>query len=140
MQAGDRIIEIDGVNHPTWGQVALELQLGAVTGKVKLVIERESRNIPVMIPLKGMDAAGSEFAAVGYPKEAIIIDRITPEMPADRAGLQPGDVIVGANGAPLTSRYPLLELIRNGGGSPVAFQLKRGDKELTLQVRPAYTD
>lgn len=140
LQIGDRIVEINGVHNPTWGQVALELQLGSVTGKTNLIVEREGKKIPVTVPLKGMEAAGSEFAAVGYPKEAVIIDRVTPDMPAERGGLQVGDILIGANGAPLNSRYPLQEMIRERQGSPLELEVRRGDANLKLTVRPTFTD
>jgi len=140
LQVGDRIIEINGVHNPTWGQVALELQLGSVTGKANLVVERDAKRIPVTVPLRGMEVAGSEFAAVGYPKEAVIIDRVTADLPAERAGLQPGDIIIAANGAPLNSRYPLQEMIRDGRGKPIELGVRRGDATLNLPVRPTYTD
>jgi len=138
--AGDRIVEINGVNEPTWGQVSLELQLASVTGKVHMVIERGGERIPMAIPLKMLDPMGGEFAAVGYPKETVTIDRVSPEMPAEKAGLQAGDVIVTVNGTPLTNRAQFLEQLQKAKGKPLDVTVHRGEDDIELQVKPTFLD
>jgi regulator of sigma E protease len=140
IRPGDRIVEISGVNDPTWGQVSLELQLAAVTSKVNMIIARDGERIPVVIPLKALFAPGGEFAAVGYPRETVIVDRVTPDMPADRAGVQAGDVIVAVNGSPLASRYQLADVLQRAKSQPMELTVRRGETELQLQLRPTFRD
>jgi serine protease Do len=55
--------------------------------------------------------------------------------PALKAGLQPGDIIVGANGVKLTGADELEHLIREAKG-PVALLVNRGGTTLFVPVRP----
>src|SRR5262245_16958936 len=52
----------------------------------------------------GTIGATYEFIA---SDQAVRLDKVAPAAPAERAGLQSGDLIVAVNGRPLTSIYPI---------------------------------
>jgi membrane-associated protease RseP (regulator of RpoE activity) len=66
--------------------------------------------------------------------------------PAARAGLRPGDRIVGFNGTKITSWEQLTKLIRGSGGKSVTLTVERGKQRLPVPVdlvrtqRPALED
>ena len=64
------------------------------------------------------------------------ISQVSPGSVAWRAGLQAGDVILAANGAPLTSNAELTELARTvaAGNGEVNFVVRRGGYEQTVQA------
>ncbi len=57
--------------------------------------------------------------------------------PADEAGLQKGDVILQVNGSQVHSNAELTAIVRKSEGIALDFQIRREDKELHLQVKPA---
>lgn len=73
-----------------------------------------------------------------------IVSGVEVGMPADKAGLQPGDEITSFDGSPITSYYDIVHVIENEHGNrSIPFAVKRGGKEIDLQVRPVwatYTD
>src|ERR671911_2567869 len=65
------------------------------------------------------------------------VRNIAPNSPAERAGVKPGDVIIGLNGEPVRSNDDLLNLLDASSiGQDATLRVLRGNKELSLAVRP----
>ena len=62
---------------------------------------------------------------------------IAPNSPAERAGLKPGDVIIGLKGETVRSNDDLLNLLDASSiGQDATLLVLRGNRELSLTVRP----
>ena len=69
------------------------------------------------------------------------VESVASNSPAERAGLRPGDVILGFDGKPLRSNGDLLNLLDGSAiGRDVPLRVLRGKNELTLTVRPREQD
>jgi len=65
------------------------------------------------------------------------VESVAPNSPAERAGLRPGDVILGFGDKPVRSNGDLLNLLDGPAiGRDVPLRVLRGKNELTLTVRP----
>ncbi|HHQ48849.1 MAG TPA: PDZ domain-containing protein, partial [Acidobacteria bacterium] len=65
------------------------------------------------------------------------VDEVSKGMPADRAGLQPGDIIVAVDGIPIRSGSDYDEVAATfRRGRPVPFTIERNGKRLILPVAP----
>jgi S1-C subfamily serine protease len=65
------------------------------------------------------------------------VREVPPNGPARRAGVRPGDVIVGLGGRPVRSNGDLLALLDESAiGRDMELKVLRKDKELSLTVRP----
>src|ERR687890_788741 len=65
------------------------------------------------------------------------VRNIAPNSPAERAGVKPGDVIIGLKGEPVHSNDDLLNLLDASSiGQNAPLRVLRGNKELSLTVRP----
>jgi regulator of sigma E protease len=60
-------------------------------------------------------------------------------MPADKAGVRKGDLLISANGQPIESRYTLQSIIRNTSGKPVDLVYKRAGVVKTVTIKPEYS-
>ncbi len=67
--------------------------------------------------------------------DGTIIGEVAPQMPADLAGVRPGDVIVAINGTATGSWSDVVGLVGATAG-PVALRLRRGDTELSVETTP----
>ncbi|HEY6926516.1 MAG TPA: PDZ domain-containing protein, partial [Steroidobacteraceae bacterium] len=65
-------------------------------------------------------------------QHGVLVEKATG--PALAAGLQPGDVVVAANGAPVTSVDDLRNAVEKSKGH-IALLIKRGDAQIFVPVR-----
>src|SRR5262249_46919451 len=96
----------------------------------------------VATPGIGIEAANEEIAArLGV--DGVVVVRAVPNSPAQQASIQGvdlnndtlGDVIVGANGAPVHKLSDLVDQLEKVGvGHKVELTLRRGDRTRTVDV------
>ena len=138
IKAGDRIVMIDGVGNPSWEDIVFK-EIGSAYEPLNVTIERDGKRIeaevtPVLDDRLGVGNAGwSE-------KNEIEVGLVQPGMPADKAGLKRGDLLLSVNGTPITSRVTLREVIKAGGGKPVTIEYVRDGKTVTTTIQPIYND
>lgn len=75
--------------------------------------------------------------AVGLPeRDGLLVQHVEADSPADRAGLRHGDLLVEANGLPLTRADDLLETLEGlDADAGLTLGVVRGVEELTVSVR-----
>ena len=80
-----------------------------------------------------------EAAALGInPNMGILLSEIVPRSPAERAGLQPGDIILTINGVEIRSRQQALLIVaRLNPGDTVAIEGLRGGQPFTANLTAA---
>src|SRR5262249_52419141 len=71
-------------------------------------------------------------ARSGNTKGGLIVERASG--PAAEAGIQPGDVVLAANGAPVKSTEELRSAVEKSKGH-IALLIQRGDTRLFIPVR-----
>ncbi len=74
------------------------------------------------------------------PRGPLVIDRIQGDSPAERAGLQSGDVIVAADGRRWDDPSDLTEYVRDHAGQEVALTVERDAQTLEIRVIPRSPD
>ncbi len=134
LRAGDRIVSIGDAETPDW-RSALERIIVAADREVVFAVEREGaeRRFPVQVRAVGEDAIGD---AGVRPPAPPILGAVEPGMPAESAGLLPGDRITRVNGVEVGSTDEVATMIRETGTEPVALRVARGESSVDLTVRP----
>ena len=115
------------------------LQYGAIKGMMGTLDSHSTFLVPVdQSNLKAQ--MGGEYEGIGvwveFPDGKVTITSPIPNSPAERAGLRPGDVIVSADGNPLTglNEDDALKLVRGPDGSTVHLVIQREGMAGTLNI------
>ena len=77
-----------------------------------------------------------------YPQEVtvghLVVDQVAAETAAADSHLEVGDVILEADGHPITNRFDLTKAINLNGGAPMDLLVERASEDLLLQVQPRF--
>ncbi|GIW71344.1 MAG: serine endoprotease DegQ [Planctomycetota bacterium] len=144
LQAGDRIVAVDGTpvpsatrllgvlgTYPAGATVTVEVVRGS--GTTALQVELSA---PVQQPVQGSGAwlgvrLGGASEDTGQP--GVEVTEVVPGSPAAAAGLRPGDRIVSLHGTAVQSAPELVTVIRGlEPGTRIEIEVERGGARLTL--------
>jgi len=135
IQPGDHIVSFGGVKDPTWDRLALELALSAPGHSEPVTIERNGQ-----LTTTSVESEPQPFTVIGYPAEPVIVGSVAHGLPAEKAGLKEGDVIVAASGQKLMAPSQFSEIVQQSAGNPMTLEILRDGQPQTLQLRPIWGD
>ena len=134
IQAGDRIIKIDGIENPTWEQVQPKVWLSP-NQPLEITIQRGSQVLQKTLTPKAVTS--SEVGSVGwFPEEPVVVGRVDPSLPAAKAGIKEDDRIVSLNGKPVPSIESMIEALQQTKNQPVDLQVERSGQTLDFKLTP----
>jgi len=134
IQAGDRIIKIDGVENPTWEQVQPKVWLSP-NQALDVTIQRGNQVLQKTLTPKAVTS--SEVGSVGwFPEEPVAVGRVDPNLPAAKAGIKEDDRIVSLNGKPVPSIESMIEALQQTKNQPVNLQVERSGQTLDFKLTP----
>ena len=134
IQAGDRIIKIDGIENPTWEQVQPKVWLSP-NQPLEITIQRGTQVLQKSVVPKAVTS--SEVGSAGwFPEEPVVVGRLDPSLPAAKAGMKEDDRIVSLNGKPVPSIESMIETLQQTKNQPVDLQVERGGQTLGFHLTP----
>ena len=134
LQHGDHIVQIGGTDNPTWEEVKAKEALNA-NQPLTVVVQRGAERIAKQVVPQPttVDQVGS---AGWYADEPVVVASVEDNMPAAKAGIKPGDKIVGMNGAPLPSIQTMIQDLQDNKEKPVQLTVERNGQKFTVTVQP----
>jgi regulator of sigma E protease len=136
IQAGDKIVRLNGKDNPDWEDV-ISTEISGVGREITVSLERQGHIFstsvsPVLDEKAGLGDAGWEG------QNQIQVGGVSEGMPAEAAGLKKGDLLMKVNGLPIHSRYTLPEVIRKSDGRPVTIEYTRDGVAHTVAIVPVF--
>jgi regulator of sigma E protease len=138
LRAGDRILTIDGDGIENWDDVREAIITGSQRSadgrrQSDFLIERdgEVRQIIVHPRLAGDESIRQAGIAPAYD---VIVERVLADSPADRIGLQSGDVFVSIDGVPIRNEVTYFDVLTAESAAPRALVVRRNGQEITLAL------
>jgi len=139
IQPGDRVVRIDGIENPTWEQVIPKVALSA-NQPLDLVIERghqklEKTVVPEPIGLE-------QYGTLGWVEEQpnIVTELEGHGMPAEKAGIKVGDIILSVNGQPVPHIAAMIDMLQKTKDQPVEITVLRNGQRMSFTVHPILAD
>ena len=133
LQAGDRIMEVDGQPIVRFNDLVGSKVL---MGNTTLTVMRDGETLAISVPgdiLNDVaDYDRNEF--VGLRSRTMAVDSVIAGSAAEKAGIRPGDSILSINGARTPFWDQVKDVISSSSGDPVSLVLLRGDDTTAVQA------
>lgn len=133
LKIGDLVLSISGRRVRTWNDVEI-----AITSKPEkllfLEVEREGNKLTLALKTEQRTRYGLGYAGF-MPRSLTQIRMVTPNSPAEKGGLKPGDVILAVNGEPVYF-FEFVKVIEANPEREVDFLIQRGEEKLNLKITP----
>ncbi|QJR09986.1 Regulator of sigma-E protease RseP [Usitatibacter rugosus] len=142
---GDTFVAINDEPVQTWGDVNWRLLKEAVNrSKVRVeVIEASGRRGYRTLDLSGTtadDVDGSLLNKLGLRpyvlRSPAVLGSVLPDRAGARAGLQPGDRVVGVNGTPVATWVEFTTIVRANAEKPLKLDVERRGARLEITATP----
>jgi regulator of sigma E protease len=142
VQAGDRIIEIDGRTVRSLPDLRLRL-IDAVVERqpARLVVQRDGSPLQVTLDTSGLPAGeiDKDFMrtlGLDLAGGTVSIGSVLPDGSAARAGLLAGDEVVSIQGRPVVRATEVIDVLRGSAGTALAIEIRRSGLEQRILVTP----
>ncbi len=145
LQAGDRILKVDGTTVNGFSDInkAIVLGVGQTSdGKpqVNLTIQREKEKLDLTVyPQKiAFNVVSKDnMRCIGIlPAQSMVIGTILPESPAAKVGLKTGDRLLSVNNVPLYSLVALQAHLDATKGEKIILGIERDGKPMKVEIIP----
>jgi regulator of sigma E protease len=143
IQEGDVVRQVNGNGISSWRGIdaALDQSQGE---PLQLTIERsgnllQKRVDPALRSAKdilGEPITYYDIGIKGYKELSAMVDEVVKGLPADKAGLRHGDLIVAINAQPVERWETMQELVAQSQGRPLDFKVRRGNEIIELTITP----
>jgi regulator of sigma E protease len=138
VQAGDKITRIDGINNPTWEDV---LNHTVISPNQPLSLELQRGNDKISKSVTPDPVGQDEIGAAGwYPDQPNTITEIEQDMPAYKAGLRMGDMIISVDKIPVRTTLAMIHLLQQTKDKPIDVKFVRNGQEQTVTLKPQVVD
>jgi regulator of sigma E protease len=133
LRSGDRVVAVAGTAVEDWTDLAAAYE-ALPAGQAVLRIARgepaAAREEEIVVPALGA------LPALGVSPAVVLVDAVTPDMPAAEAGIQQGDLLIAVEGAPVGSFASFRETVLASAGRPLAVTIARAGETRDVVLAP----
>jgi regulator of sigma E protease len=135
LHSGDLVIAVGGQTVGDWAEFE-RAYLDRAPGSVSVSVKRGEAQAELDLELP---ALGS-LAELGAIPAMVLISGVSPDSPAARARLEPGDLILELDGGPVRSFQAFAEAVRTSGGRSLELALVRDGAVVRVDIAPELVD
>lgn len=134
LRSGDRVTRVAGAEVEDWQAFSTRYAEEGSFGEVELEVERGGEATPERVTLR-VPALG-DTAALGAVPANVLVSSVSPDSPAERAGLEAGDLILAVDAEPVGSFASFAETVRTSGGRSLDLLYAREGRQHRVAIAP----
>lgn len=144
LRAGDKILEVDGQRVSRFFGMNDSVVWNVVRSEgpaIPFKVEREGKVLSVDVVPRIAETSGwrrkSTRQVMIQPAVTPLVAQVEKDSPAAKAGLRPGDIIAGVNGARIFNALTLVDEIEKRPTDELTLDVRRGAEQLQVKMTPA---
>jgi len=138
IKIGDRIVQFDGVENPTWRRIQTDA-LVMPEKEIPVVVERTGQRLPLTIKPTKVEEKGNVIGKLDLEPdvgvEPVVVGSVMDGKPAAAAGLQAGDRAISINGEPVRNSNEIRNQIRTSKDAQVNIVVERNGERKEIPVQ-----
>ncbi|HXY01625.1 MAG TPA: RIP metalloprotease RseP [Candidatus Limnocylindrales bacterium] len=132
LRVGDRVVSINGVKNPTWGDASNTVSALPAGSVVKIQVENNGVTRQVDLTYK----KSPDEHLFGYAPVPPKVLQVLQGGPASVGGMKDGDLIQSVNGSKVGFWHQFVDIIHRSEGKPVQIEVSRNGQSVSLSVTP----
>jgi regulator of sigma E protease len=143
LRGGDLVTAINDQPVAVWSELRWQLIQAAIDKtEARIAVERAGQGrFTFVLPPSAMAALNLEGdvpseLGIGVARPAPVVQQVVAGGPAERAGLQPGDLLLSVDGSAVADGIAFIDIMRASAGKTVQVALQRAGRQLALDVAP----
>ena len=134
LRSGDRVVAVQGEPVEDWSDLSEAYAQAAGRESVAFTVETstepDSPQRTVDVPVVG------SLPELGVISATVLVGQVVEGMPAEAAGLEPGDLILEVEGRPVGSFLNFADTVRTSGGRALNIVYARDGQVTSVDVKP----
>lgn len=137
LQTGDRITAVNGKTMEYWEAIPAAIYVDFLTQDLTFDVVRNGAAQKVIIPRSTIpDLSSGMFGIIPDNTEAVVSEVVSGR-PAEKAGVQPNDVIVSLNDIPVMNQEDVIKVVGGNAGKEIPIVVRRSSGTVSLRVTPS---
>lgn len=136
IQPGDKVTAVNGKSIQYWDELRGEIFIEHMGEDVTLTVDHNGAKRDIFIPKSELKDLGERTFGLFPEKMTATIQQIVPGEPAEKLGLQKGDIITEANGQRIQHSQQFVDVIKSNADKDITVKWSRGSQEMSGTVRP----
>ena len=137
IKAGDRIVNFDGVENPSWDRIQDDALL-VPEKEVPITVERQGQRTPLRITATKVTENGQSGGfldmAADAGTEPVVVGTIEKDMPAAESGLQKGDWITSVNDKAIRNSQEMKIMVGEFKDQPIKLVVNRNGQRSEIST------
>lgn len=145
LQARQEIVAVNGESTPTWEEVSVNLFSGvgeqdfisvATVGPQQKNRQEHALNVSHWQPENDQNLL-LDLGITPLDPIVPVVGKLLPGLPAEQAGLEPDDVIIGLDGVKITSRSQFMTLLHDKYNKTTQITVLRNESPMDILITPS---
>jgi len=134
LKVGDKILALGGEKINDWYDISLKVKNKAGE-KLEILLLRKGKEVKKYLTPE-IDKTSRTIVLGMLPNMSTEIGRLTPDYPAQKAGLRVGDKIVRINDQKISQWFQASQIIHNSANKELKFEIERQEKRFAVKIIP----